>query len=134
MNRKTKTPKENEMDDIIVVDEEEILESELADPKARAEWDEAAPARALANMVIDIRAQQKLTQKQLAEKLQMTQPQISRLESGEHVPELKTLILEQKQTSLARVGLFLFEYLLLTLFLASLNKIRNNNIKKNYKH
>lgn len=70
-------------DGIILVDEEEILAAELADPKDRAEWEAAAPERALANITIAIRAKQGLTQKELAEKLGLAEAQISRLESGD---------------------------------------------------
>lgn len=85
----TKTPQQT---DVVLIDEDEILNEELADPELRAEWEERAPARAFANAIIAIRAKEGLTQKEFAQRLGMNQPQISRLEAGEHVPDLKTLV------------------------------------------
>lgn len=71
---------------------DEILSRELEDADFRAEWERLAPARAVAHWVIAYRAAHDLTQAQLAAQLGMHQPQIARLESGEHVPDLATLL------------------------------------------
>lgn len=74
------------------VDWREVLEDELQDPDFRAEWEASAPARAIANRLIQYRIEHSLTQTALARKFGMSQPAISRLEIGEHVPTLSTLI------------------------------------------
>jgi transcriptional regulator with XRE-family HTH domain len=71
---------------------EQILEEELRDPEFRAEWERLAPARAVANRLILYRAEHGLTQTALARLLGMSQPAIARLETGEHVPTLPTLL------------------------------------------
>jgi transcriptional regulator with XRE-family HTH domain len=74
------------------VDWRDVLEEELQDPTFRAEWEASAPARAIANRLIQYRIEHGLTQTALARMLGMRQPAISRLEIGEHVPTLPTLI------------------------------------------
>jgi len=71
---------------------EQILEEELRDPEFRAAWERLAPARAVANRLILYRAEHGLTQTALARLLGMSQPAIARLETGEHVPTLPTLL------------------------------------------
>jgi transcriptional regulator with XRE-family HTH domain len=71
---------------------EQILEEELQDPEFRAEWERLAPARAVAIRLVRFRADHDLTQTALARKLGMSQPAIARLESGDHVPTLPTLL------------------------------------------
>jgi ribosome-binding protein aMBF1 (putative translation factor) len=70
---------------------EQLLESELGDPDVRAEWERTTLARAVALQVVGYRGQHRLTQKALAERLGMKQPQVARLESGEHNPSIDTL-------------------------------------------
>jgi transcriptional regulator with XRE-family HTH domain len=70
---------------------EQLLESELGDPNVRAEWERTTLARAVALQVVGYRGQHRLTQKALAERLGMKQPQVARLESGEHNPSIDTL-------------------------------------------
>ncbi len=48
-------------------------------------------ARAIALKVLTYRTEQHLSQRALAEKLGMTQPQIARIEAGEHNPTIDTL-------------------------------------------
>lgn len=74
------------------VDWRDLLEEDLKDPEFRAEWEASAPARAIANRLIKYRGEHGLTQTALARKLGMSQPAVSRLEIGEHVPTLPTLI------------------------------------------
>jgi transcriptional regulator with XRE-family HTH domain len=74
-----------------MITQEKLLQSELADPAFRAEWERTALARAVATQVVGYRGQSGLTQKGLAELLGMKQPQVARLESGEHNPSIETL-------------------------------------------
>lgn len=70
---------------------DQVLERELRDPCFRAEWERTALARAVALQVVSYRGRHHLTQKTLAERLGMKQPQVARLESGEHNPSIDTL-------------------------------------------
>jgi transcriptional regulator with XRE-family HTH domain len=63
----------------------------VADPAFRAEWECTALARAIATQVVRYRARRCLTQKSFAGRLGMKQPQVARLESGEHNPSIETL-------------------------------------------
>lgn len=76
----------------IGIDVRDLLANELKDPEFRAEWERTAPARAVANRLIAYRVEHSLTQTALARRLGMSQPAVSRLEIGEHVPTLPTLI------------------------------------------
>lgn len=71
--------------------QDELLRKELADPRFRAEWERTALARAVATEVVRYRGRHRLTQKSLAERLGVRQPQVARLESGEHNPSIETL-------------------------------------------
>ncbi len=72
---------------------EEVLAEHLdADPEYRREWERTALARAVAVKVISYRAEHSLSQTALAKRLQMTQPAVARLESGEHNPTFPTLM------------------------------------------
>ena|SRR5579863_10476576 len=72
---------------------EEVLAEHLdADPEYRREWERTALARAVAVKMISYRAEHGLSQTALAKRLQMTQPAIARLESGEHNPTFPTLL------------------------------------------
>lgn len=71
---------------------EEIREEQLQqDPTFRAYWERTALARAVALALIGYRVKHRLKQTQLAEKLGVRQPQVARLEMGEHNPSLETL-------------------------------------------
>jgi transcriptional regulator with XRE-family HTH domain len=69
-----------------------VLEEELRDPEFRAIWERLAPARAVANRVVGYRIDHGLTQTALARKLGMSQPAVARLEDGEHLPSIETLV------------------------------------------
>ena len=70
----------------------EIREAQLErDPEFRAFWERTALARAVATVLIGYRVEHGLTQTQLARQLGMRQPQVARLEIGEHTPSLDTL-------------------------------------------
>ncbi len=70
---------------------EQVLAEELRDPDFRREWDRTVVARAVALKVLAYRTEHGLSQRGLAQKLGMTQPQLARLEAGEHNPTIDTL-------------------------------------------
>ncbi len=70
---------------------QQVLAEELRDPDFRREWDRTAIARAVALKVLAYRTEHGLSQRGLARKLSMTQPQLARLEAGEHNPTIDTL-------------------------------------------
>ena len=69
-----------------------VAEEQLSDPSFRAEWQRLAPAREFAATLLRYRAEHKLNQRELAKKLGVSQPRIVKLESGEHNPEIDTII------------------------------------------
>jgi ribosome-binding protein aMBF1 (putative translation factor) len=69
----------------------ELVADELQDDGFREEWDRLAFARAVAVKVIEYRADHGLSQRQLAEQIGLPQPQVARLETGEHDPSQRTL-------------------------------------------
>lgn len=70
----------------------EIRQERLAtDPAFRERWDRTAVARAVANVLIQQRAERGWSQTRLAKELGISQPQVARLESGEHNPTWETL-------------------------------------------
>lgn len=70
----------------------EIREEQLRhDPAFRAHWEGTALARAVALALLGYRVKHHLTQTRLAEKLGVRQPQVARLEIGEHTPSLEML-------------------------------------------
>lgn len=70
---------------------EQVLTEELRDPEFQRGWDRTAVARAVALKVLTYRTDHRLSQRALAKKLDMTQPQLARLEAGEHNPTINTL-------------------------------------------
>jgi transcriptional regulator with XRE-family HTH domain len=70
---------------------EQVLAEELRDPAFQREWDRTAVARAVALKVLTYRTDHGLSQRALAKKLGMTQPQVARLEASEHNPTIDTL-------------------------------------------
>jgi transcriptional regulator with XRE-family HTH domain len=70
---------------------EQVLAEELRDPDFKHEWDRTALARAVALKVLAYRTEHALSQRDLAKQLGMTQPQLARLEAGEHNPTIDTL-------------------------------------------
>lgn len=69
-----------------------VAEERLADPSFRAEWQRLAPAREFAATLLRYRAKHNLSQRALAKKLGVSQPRVVKLESGEHNPEVDTII------------------------------------------
>ena len=72
--------------------DELLAEEQLADPSFRAEWQRLAPAREFAVALLRYRAEHKLSQRGLAKRLGVSQPRVVKLESGEHNPEVDTII------------------------------------------
>lgn len=71
---------------------EAVLASQLEDAEFRAEWERTAVARGVARAMVAYRARHELSQRALAEKLGMSQPQVARLEGGDKSPTIETLI------------------------------------------
>jgi transcriptional regulator with XRE-family HTH domain len=70
----------------------EVLAESLLDAEFRAIWEAQAPARALALLLVKYRAEHGLTQTALARKIGISQPAVARMEIGEHMPTIKTLM------------------------------------------
>lgn len=70
----------------------EVMEGIMVrDPELRKEWERTALARAVAIEIIRYRAENGLSQAELAQRLRMHQPAIARLEEGEHNPSIAML-------------------------------------------
>ena len=69
-----------------------ILAGDLADPAFRVEWERTALARAVAMSLVRYRAERELSQRELARVLEMSQPQVARLEKGDVNPTIETLM------------------------------------------
>jgi transcriptional regulator with XRE-family HTH domain len=69
-----------------------VAEEQLADPSFRADWQRLTPAREFAATLLRYRAEHKLSQRTLAKELGVSQPRVAKLESGEHNPEVDTII------------------------------------------
>ena len=69
----------------------QILEKDLKNPEFRKKWEQTALARAVALRLVSYRADNELSQTDLADKLGMKQPAIARLERGEKNPTWETL-------------------------------------------
>ena len=72
--------------------DELIAEQLRTDPDFRAEWERTALARAVALAIVRYRAEHELSQRELADRLGMKQPQVARLELGEVNPSMETLM------------------------------------------
>lgn len=78
---------------------EELLAEEFAsDPNFQTEWERLEFARLVAARVIRYRAENGLSQRDLAKRLGVHQPQVTRLENAKHHPDNETL------AKLARLG------------------------------
>ena len=69
----------------------DYLKEQLADPEFKSEYDALAPEFSIVQAMIDARKISGLTQKQLAEKTGIAQADISKLESGNANPSIRTL-------------------------------------------
>jgi transcriptional regulator with XRE-family HTH domain len=72
--------------------DELIADRVRTDPEFRAEWERTALARAVAVAIVRYRGEHDLSQRDLAQRLGMKQPQVARLELGEVNPSMETLI------------------------------------------
>jgi transcriptional regulator with XRE-family HTH domain len=72
--------------------DELIAEQLRTDPQFRTEWERTALARAVAVAIVRYRAERDLSQRELADRLSMKQPQVARLELGEVNPSIATLM------------------------------------------
>ncbi len=72
--------------------DESTAEQLRVDPEFRAEWERTALARAVAVAIVRYRTDHDLSQRELAERLAMKQPQVARLELGEVNPSMGTLM------------------------------------------
>lgn len=72
--------------------DELIVEQLRTDPEFRAEWERTALARAVAVAIVRYRGDHELSQRELAERLGMKQPQVARLELGDVNPSMDTLM------------------------------------------
>ena len=75
-----------------LIDADDLLERDLQDPEFRAEWERLAAARAVSEAVVVNRTRKGMTQTALARAIGVRQPVVARIESGEHVPTIETLI------------------------------------------
>jgi len=69
----------------------DYLKEQMADPAFRQEWDALEPEFAIVQAIIDARKESGLTQKQLSERTGIAQADISKLESGNANPSVRTL-------------------------------------------
>lgn len=69
-----------------------VAEEQIADPSFQAEWQRLSPSREFASTLLRYRAKHKLSQRALAKELGVSQPRVAKLESGEHNPEVDTII------------------------------------------
>ncbi len=67
------------------------LDKKLKDPENKARWDAYDPEYQVIKTLIEARRKKNITQKELAERTGITQPDISRLENGRGNPSLRTL-------------------------------------------
>jgi DNA-binding XRE family transcriptional regulator len=64
----------------------------MQDPEVAHAWRETELARKVALLLVAYRAEHRLTQTALAQKLGMRQPAVARLEAGDHNPSFRTLV------------------------------------------
>jgi len=68
-----------------------VAERRAADSEYAAESDRLAAAAQLSAIIVDYRARHGLSQSELGRQLGWKQPQVARLENGEHLPNLASL-------------------------------------------
>ena len=69
----------------------ESLEEELKNPEFRAEYEALEPEYQVIRALLRAREEQNLSQRQLSERTGIAQADISRIETGEGNPTIKTL-------------------------------------------
>ena len=70
---------------------DDYVSEQMKDPAFKEEWDALEPEFSIMQAIIDARKASGLTQKQLSERTGIAQSDISKLESGNANPSLKTL-------------------------------------------
>lgn len=79
----------------------ELVAEEMNDDSDfRAEWQRLALAREIAAELVRFRSQNDLSQRALAERIGVSQPRVAKLESGEHNPDVDTLVSISRATGL----------------------------------
>jgi len=81
-----------------------IAEELRVDPGFRGEWERTSVARALAIAIVRYRADHELSQRDLADRLGMTLPQVARLELGEVNPSRDTVMRMSAQLGIDTFG------------------------------
>ncbi len=71
---------------------EQVHAELMKDPEYARIWEQTVLARAVALRLVAYRAEHGLSQTALARQLGMRQPQVARLEAGEHNPSIATLM------------------------------------------
>lgn len=69
----------------------EVRDSFLSDPEVQQAYEELAPRFAVVRQLITLREERGLSQRELAARAGMKQPQLARLETGQVEPKLDTL-------------------------------------------
>ena len=77
-----------------------VAEEMNRDPAFRAEWERLAFAREVAAELVRYRSTHALSQRALSERLGVSQPRVAKLESGEHNPDVETLVNISRATGL----------------------------------
>lgn len=70
----------------------DVLQRQLRDPDVRASWERTTLSRAVALRLIAYRAEHGLSQSVLGRMVGMSQPAIARMEAGERVPTVETML------------------------------------------
>jgi len=70
----------------------DVLERQLLDPELRMRWERTTLSRAVALRLVLYRAEHGLSQSALGCLVGMSQPAIARIEAGERVPTVETLL------------------------------------------
>lgn len=80
---------------------DEIVAEEIArDADFRVEWQRLALAREVAAELVRFRSENGLSQRALADRLGVSQPRVAKIESGEHNPDIDTLVSISRATGL----------------------------------
>jgi predicted transcriptional regulator len=74
-----------------MTDVDKYFEKQLKNPEFLAEWEELQPERAILQALVEAREKSGLTQKEISRRSGIHQSDISKLESGNANPSLKTL-------------------------------------------
>ncbi len=74
-----------------LISAEEVHKKDMKSAQYRAEWERSALAREVSELLVGYRVKHNISQTELAKRLGTGQAKVSRLESGEHTPNLQTL-------------------------------------------